>query len=60
MRRHRLDNRIKWLCAHALVAKEPELSIILSELRDALHKHAERLRQLTADQLVAVKSSAKS
>ncbi|HLW88079.1 MAG TPA: hypothetical protein VKR57_06265 [Terriglobales bacterium] len=55
MQRRRLEERIRKLCAHALVANEPELTIILAELRDALHKHALRLRQLTADQLVAPK-----
>lgn len=44
VRARRLEDRIRSLCAHALVAQEPELNVILSDLQGALHEHAERLR----------------
>jgi hypothetical protein len=41
----RLEDRIRSLCAKALVTEDDkELSLLLGELRKALHQHIERLR----------------
>ena len=52
----RLDSRIRKLCSQALNAEEPELGMILEELRAALHEHSEELRKLAAAKLVRSKS----
>ena len=52
MRARRLEDRIRGLCGHALVAGEDELSAIISELRSCLREHAKRLREKTLDRLV--------
>jgi hypothetical protein len=44
MRARRLEDRIRGLCADAVVAEEPELTTIISELQSALRTHTERLR----------------
>jgi hypothetical protein len=49
----RLEDRIRDLCAKAVIAGEPELGGLLSELKAALHEHAERLRRLAATKLTA-------
>ena len=46
----RLEDRIKELCAKAVVAPEsPELNAILKELQAALAEHARRLRKMVFD-----------
>jgi hypothetical protein len=41
----RLEDRIRSLCSKALVTEDDkELSLLLDELRKALHQHIERLR----------------
>jgi hypothetical protein len=47
----RLDDRIRDLCAKAVVAEESELEGIFSELNSALREHNERLRKLAAEKL---------
>jgi uncharacterized coiled-coil protein SlyX len=55
VRRYRLEDRIRELCADVATAKEPELNAILAELRDALREHSSRLRRMTAEQLTRAK-----
>ena len=50
----RLEDRIRELCAMAVRAEEPELEIVLSELRSALREHTERLRRLAAAKLTTL------
>jgi hypothetical protein len=38
----RLEDRIRYLCRKALTARDDELGALLSELRSALHEHANR------------------
>ena len=46
---HRLEDRIKELCAKAVITPEsPELNEVLKNLQSTLHEHTERLRQLAA------------
>jgi hypothetical protein len=52
MRARRLEDRIRGLCGHALIAGERELNAIVSELRFCLREHARRLREKTLDRLV--------
>ena len=47
----RLEDRIRELCAEALVAQESELDQTLSKLRSALHEHNGRIRKLVAARL---------
>src|SRR5260370_29787002 len=49
----RLEDRIRELCAKALIARGPELHLILEELKSALHEHSERLRQVAVLKLVS-------
>lgn len=42
------EDRIKSLCSKAVAAKEPELQTVLSDLRAALHAHAQFLQYVTA------------
>lgn len=42
------EDRIRNLCAKAVTAKGPELLSVLSDLRAALHEHAEFLQYVTA------------
>jgi hypothetical protein len=45
-----LERRVRELCAQAVAAPDAhELQPILSELRDALREHAERLQGMIAD-----------
>jgi hypothetical protein len=41
------EDRIRSLCTKAVAAKEPELQSVLSQLRSALHEHAEFLHYVT-------------
>jgi hypothetical protein len=41
------EERIRSLCTKAVAAKGPELQSLLSELRAALHEHAEFLQYVT-------------
>jgi hypothetical protein len=43
-----LEDRIRYPCQKALRARDEELGAVFSELRSALHEHANRLRQLAA------------
>jgi len=53
------EDRIRNLSAKALAAKGPELQSVLSDLRTALHEHAEFLQYVTvrATRDVAEKTS---
>jgi hypothetical protein len=53
----RLEDRIRYLCWKALTARDDELGSLFSELRSALHEHANRLRQL-ADLKLAIAKEA--
>lgn len=48
----RLEDRIRELCAKALMASGPELASVLEDLKSALHEHTERLRQVAVLKLV--------
>jgi hypothetical protein len=52
MRARRLEDHIRQLCAHAVIAQEPELSIVLLEFQSALRTHTERLRAKALERLV--------
>ena len=41
----RLEDRIRELCAKALIARGPELHLILEDLKSALHEHSEPSRE---------------
>jgi hypothetical protein len=41
------EDRIRNLCTKAVAAKGPELQSVLSDLRTALHEHAEFLQYVT-------------
>jgi hypothetical protein len=48
----RLEDRIRELCTKAVGTPEPaEFSQVIQQLREALHEHANRLRQLAAVKL---------
>lgn len=49
----RLEDRIRDLCAKALIARGSELHLILEDLKSALHEHSERLRQVAVLKLVS-------
>ena len=51
VRAHRLEDRIRELCAQAVTAQHPELGSILSALQLALREHNSRLRELAATKL---------
>lgn len=42
-----LDERIRRLCTLALTTPESELNPVLEELREALHEHADRVREIS-------------
>jgi hypothetical protein len=48
----RLEDRIRELCYESLLARGPELEQILTDLKAALHEHAERLRNNAGIMLV--------
>jgi hypothetical protein len=48
----RLEDRIRELCAKALIVRGPELEPILSALKAALHEHSEKLRNIAGIKLV--------
>jgi hypothetical protein len=47
----RLEDRIRELCAKAVMVNDPELSSVMSELRSAMREHIERIRILAIRQL---------
>lgn len=49
----RLEDRIRELCAKALIARGPDLASVLEDLKTALREHTERLRQVAALKLVS-------
>ena len=49
----RLEDRIRQLCARAIVPKEPDIPTSLAELRLAIHEHVLRLTNLTTAATVA-------
>jgi hypothetical protein len=49
----RLEDRIRELCAKALMAQDAELGAICVALQSALREHAERLRKLAATNLTS-------
>jgi hypothetical protein len=51
MRARRLEDRIRGLIGHALIAEEHDLKDIVSELRSCLREHAKRLREKTLKRL---------
>jgi hypothetical protein len=53
MRARRLEDRIRELCAHAVIEQEPELSTVLARLRAALTEHSTRLRAKAMERLVS-------
>lgn len=48
----RLEDRIRELCARALIARGRELGAVVEDLKSALHEHTERLRQVAVAKLV--------
>ena len=55
MHTRRLDDRIRHLCARVPAASNEELEKILQQLLEAVHEKVERLRILTAHQLLGRK-----
>jgi len=53
----RLDDHIRDLCKQVPDAADEEAVPIAKELRSAIHKKAQRIRQLAAKQLVQKKSA---
>ncbi len=53
----RLEDRIRYLCRKALTARDDDLDALFSELRSALHEHANRLRQLADLKLIIAKET---
>jgi hypothetical protein len=53
----RLDDHIRDLCEQVSDAPEEQAVPIAKELRSAIHKKAQRIRQLAAKQLVQKKSA---
>lgn len=49
----RLEDRIRELCAKALMAQDAEMEAIFVALQFALREHAERLRKLAATNLTS-------
>jgi hypothetical protein len=50
----RLEDRIQTLAAKAVATQDPaELNDIIHQLRAALREHADRLRKLAAEKLIA-------
>ena len=46
-----LRERIRELCAKALIASDPECQEVLRELRSLLHEHSDGMRKLAAEKL---------
>jgi hypothetical protein len=55
VRAHRLEDRIRELCAQAVSAQDSDLESIFSELQSALREHTERIRKLAAAKLTVWK-----
>lgn len=53
----RLEDRIRQLCAKALMAEDAELGAICVALQSALREHAERLRKLAAATFTSAESN---
>jgi hypothetical protein len=51
----RLEDKIRHLCALAIVAKDDDAWLILSELRLLLRQHVEHLRMVAAGKLAGVR-----
>jgi hypothetical protein len=49
----RLEDRIRELCAKALITRGAELQVVLADLKSTLHEHTERLRQMAALKLIS-------
>ena len=47
----RLEDRIRRLCAEAVVASATDLDPVITDLKVALHEHTESLRKLAASKL---------
>jgi hypothetical protein len=47
----RLEDRIRELCAQAVVADDTTLPSVISELRSVMHEHIEGLRRMAVQQL---------
>jgi hypothetical protein len=48
---HRLDDRVRQLCAKVVASSDHEIGSSIAELKAALREHNERLRKLAFDQL---------
>jgi hypothetical protein len=48
---HRLEDRIRELCAKAITSGDSEFTSVMSELRSALREHIEQIRTLAARRL---------
>jgi hypothetical protein len=51
MRARRLEDRIRGLCGHALMAEERDFSALVSDLQACLREHVKRLREKTLERL---------
>ena len=56
----RLEDRIRVLCALATAANTSNFTEILTELRSALHEHAEQLRKLARQHLALAMGMART
>ena len=55
----RLEDRIRKLCALAVVTRhDDERELLLTELKAALHEHAERLKKTAVEKLVTQEENA--
>jgi hypothetical protein len=48
---HRLEDRIRELCAQAIASDDVKFPVVLAERRSAIHEHVERIRVLAIQQL---------
>jgi len=48
---HKLDDRIRELCAKVVAAEGSQLELLISELKAALREHNKHLRQMAAAKL---------
>jgi hypothetical protein len=48
----RLEDRIRELCAHAIIARGHELENTLEKLKSALAEHTDRIRQTAIQKLL--------
>jgi hypothetical protein len=54
------DERVRQLCASAVIAKEDEVEAIFTELRAILQEHAQFVREMAARALSRSPSSSKA